>query len=71
MFPLDQVQRRPLQVLAWVDARGGRAVIGFDLLNFHEVQTVPLPDHAFAPDNIGNVAVRAQAFDEVGAPGGI
>jgi hypothetical protein len=32
---------------------------------------VPSPNHVSAWDDIGNVAARAQALDEGGAPGGI
>jgi hypothetical protein len=57
--------------LTWVEAGGGKAIISLDLLNCHEVRSVPSPNHASAWDDIGNVAVRAQALDEGGAPGGI
>jgi hypothetical protein len=32
---------------------------------------VPSPNHASAWDDVGNVAARAQALEEGGAPGGI
>jgi hypothetical protein len=57
--------------LTWVEARGGKSIISLDLLNCHEVRSVPLPNHDSAWDDIGNVAARAQALDEGGAPGGI
>ena len=57
--------------LTWLEAGGGKAIIGFDLLDCHEVCSVPSPIHVSAWDNIGNVAARAQAFEEGGAPGGI
>ncbi|KAG8815563.1 hypothetical protein FRC18_001453 [Serendipita sp. 400] len=53
----------PLQ-LTWVEARGGEAIIGLDLLNFHEVHSVPSPSHTSAWDDIGNLAARAQALNE-------
>ncbi|KAG9040046.1 hypothetical protein FS842_003101, partial [Serendipita sp. 407] len=50
--------------LTWVEAGGGKAIIGLDLLNCHEVRSVPSPSHTSAWDDIGNVAARAQALDE-------
>lgn len=34
--------------LTWVEAGGGKAIIGLDLLNCHEVRSVPSPTHASA-----------------------
>ncbi|KAG8795280.1 hypothetical protein FRC17_008153, partial [Serendipita sp. 399] len=50
--------------LTWVEAGGGKAIIGLDLLNCHEVRSVPSPSHTSAWDDIGNVAARAQALEE-------
>lgn len=64
------LSRSQLQ-LAWVEAGGGKAIIGLDLLNCHEVRCLPLHNHASAWDDIGSVAMRAEVLDKVGAPGGI
>jgi hypothetical protein len=57
--------------LTWIKVGGGKAIISVDLLNCHGVRSVPSPNHASAWDDIGNVAVMAQAPDEGGAPGSI
>jgi hypothetical protein len=57
--------------LTWVEAGGGQAIISLYLLNWHEVRSMPSPNHASAWDDIGKVATRAQALDKGGAPGGI
>ena len=46
--------------LSWIERGGGRAIVNLDLLNCHEVRSVPAPFYQTAWDDLGSVAARQQ-----------
>lgn len=46
--------------LSWIERGGGRAIVNLDLLNCHEVRSVPAPFYQAAWDDLGSVAARQQ-----------
>ena len=46
--------------LSWIERGGGRAIVNLDLLNCHEVRSVPAPFHQAAWGDLGSVAARQQ-----------